>query len=171
MTVEERYKKIYQEKLEKWKGEMKDLPNQIREAVKNNCDNDRIYSFLCQYDYIHEQLDKVEKEYREGIKTLPACLEQIDCIEHWADSMFGDETNVITNKDIGTISFKVPCKRLSTIVMALASRFNWEATGFGFASSFTTHEAKTAFGRYIHVGIDPSDKDRVLIQYHFPPEA
>ena len=171
MTVEERYKKNYEKELIKFHNLIKELPDKIREAVKADAADEQLYNLMYQYGFAGEKIEEVKKNYKFNLEALPKCLEEMDAIEHWAYNMFGDDIDLMSNQDIGEISFLVPCKRLSTIVIALADKFKWKPVTFGFASSFTTHEAITSFGKFIHVGIDPTNKDKVLIEYHFPKEG
>lgn len=171
MTVKERYQALYEKGLIKYHDLMKSLPDQIREAVKEDAADERLYNLMYQYGFAAEKIEEVKKNYKFNLEALPKCLEEMDAIEQWAYNMFGDDIDLMSNQDTGEISFLVPCKRLSTIVIALANRFNWKPNGFGFSSSFTTHEAITSFGKFIHVGIDPTNRDKVLIEYHFPKEG
>lgn len=165
MTIKEKCDQVYTEGIDKIKSYLRKDLEKLREQCKKDLPDEALESTIHNYSFLLNRIDQITDEYKKELDQIEPAIKEMEQIEYWATNLFGDIDFKQEAED--KISFKVPSRTISAIVIALATRFKWEATYFGFTSSFTTHEARTAFDKIIKVGIHPDDNNRVLINYNF----
>lgn len=159
-----RYKTYCEDERKKCKDDF----NKMKESFLNKGINeDDFYQIGYSFYSNEKDIDKVDKLERTYPDMVRSVLEEMASLETFITNLFGDESNCRVNYTEGTVRFIVPSKRLSTVVMTLASYFGWKPTSFGFSSSFTTHEGKTKFDKIFNIGLDPDNRDNgILIDYN-----
>ena len=168
MTLEERIKTNSEYEVKRLENIRDKQLKALKEHCSQACPDDYQIKMDAQMlsiidDKIIQEKDRLENE----MKDLPLCKKEMDMLERYVTNLFGDDLAIKRDDEAMMISFLVPSKTVSVVVITLANYLNWSSTYFGFSSSFTTHEAKTSFGRVIKAGIDPYDNNRFLVDYDF----